>query len=234
MKRSHTPLPPVDPLPEVAAPEASDEVLTTPVETDTEPTASSSATAAPAPSDEATSRPQNGALTTAPEALSEPPASPMAETDTESLVALAPAADVALPPASDAVPTVETARPLLMHSDFAQDPPPLNGLDSATAVVEDIAPAELPDARTEDGHAAVSSPDFEARVEAEVSVRLAAALLEQEVRLLADIRARGLRPVEGGLIGGGGIALHPAVDRLTRRDRAALAARAGRGELIEL
>ncbi len=60
------------------------------------------------------------------------------------------------------------------------------------------------------------------------------AVAEREESLLAHIRARGQRPAENGTSSASGIRLHPAVDRLTRRERAMLAERAERGEMIRL
>lgn len=56
---------------------------------------------------------------------------------------------------------------------------------------------------------------------------------ETEERLLGHIRARGQRPSEVGAMGGGGIRMHPAVNRLTRKERAMLAKRAENGETIQ-
>lgn len=54
-------------------------------------------------------------------------------------------------------------------------------------------------------------------------------------RKAEHIRARGLRPAENGLGGGGaGIVVRPDVSRMSRADRAALAARAERGERVKL
>ncbi len=61
-----------------------------------------------------------------------------------------------------------------------------------------------------------------------------AAVAESEERLLSHIRARGQRPGENGVSASVGIRMHPAVDQLTRRERAMLAERAGRGESIRL
>ncbi len=69
---------------------------------------------------------------------------------------------------------------------------------------------------------------------AEAAEQLTAAVRESEERLLGHIRARGRRPAENGVRGESGIRLHPAVERLTRRDRAILASRAERGETIRL
>ena len=56
-----------------------------------------------------------------------------------------------------------------------------------------------------------------------------------EQRVAEHIRARGLRPAENGLGGGGaGIVVRPDVSRMSRADRAALAARAVRGERVKL
>ncbi len=63
---------------------------------------------------------------------------------------------------------------------------------------------------------------------------VAAAVAESEERLLGHIRARGQRPGENGTSAAVGIRMHPAVERLTRRERAMLAARAERGETVRL
>ena len=56
-----------------------------------------------------------------------------------------------------------------------------------------------------------------------------------EQRVSEHIRARGLRPVENGLGSGGvGIVVRPDVARMSRADRAELAARAERGERVKL
>ena len=56
-----------------------------------------------------------------------------------------------------------------------------------------------------------------------------------EQRVSEHIRARGLRPAENGLGGGGaGIVVRPDVSRMSRADRAELAARAERGERVKL
>ena len=67
-----------------------------------------------------------------------------------------------------------------------------------------------------------------------VAAAVAAAVRESEERLLSHIRAHGQRPSEVGTVGGGGIRMHPAVNRLTRKERAMLARRAENGETIEL
>ena len=67
-----------------------------------------------------------------------------------------------------------------------------------------------------------------------VSAAVAEAVRETEERLLSHIRARGQRPSEVGTVGGGGIRMHPAVNRLTRKERALLAKRAENGETIQL
>ena len=93
---------------------------------------------------------------------------------------------------------------------------------------------------------ALSDTQFCALLRAGVDVRTAwfalhaQALLEAacvragrsaEQRVAEHIRARGLRPAENGLGGGGaGIVVRPDVSRMSRADRAALAARAERGE----
>ncbi len=67
-----------------------------------------------------------------------------------------------------------------------------------------------------------------------VTEAVATAVRESEERLLGHIRARGHRPAENGTSGASGIRMHPAVDRLTRRERAMLARRAENGENIRL
>ena len=81
---------------------------------------------------------------------------------------------------------------------------------------------------------------LEERVSEEVSARLSeavttaveTALREHERNMLAHIRARGQRPSEMGVRAASGIRMHPAVERLTRRERALLAKRAEDGEEI--
>ncbi|MBQ8358035.1 MAG: hypothetical protein IJX39_09560 [Clostridia bacterium] len=60
------------------------------------------------------------------------------------------------------------------------------------------------------------------------------ACAKTESRLLADIRARGLRPAEGGLSGNGGNALRQNAAQLSRAQRAEVARRAAKGEHIKL
>ncbi len=80
-----------------------------------------------------------------------------------------------------------------------------------------------------------------ATVQAQVAEAVAGAVAEAvartaretEERLLGHIRARGQRPSEVGAMGGGGIRMHPAVNRLTRKERAMLAKRAENGETIQ-
>ena len=97
---------------------------------------------------------------------------------------------------------------------------------------------------------ALSDTQFCALLRAGVDVRTAwfalhaQALLEAacvragrsaEQRVAEHIRARGLRPAENGLGGGGaGIVVRPDVSRMSRADRAELAARAERGERVKL
>lgn len=66
-----------------------------------------------------------------------------------------------------------------------------------------------------------------------VAEAVASAVRETEERLLSHIRARGRRPSEVGAMGSGGIRMHPAVSRLTRKERAMLAKRAENGETIQ-
>ncbi len=98
--------------------------------------------------------------------------------------------------------------------------------------------------------AALNDTQFCALLRAGVDVRMAwfalhaQALLEAacvragrsaEQRVAEHIRARGLRPAENGLGGGGtGIVVRPDVSRMSRADRAELAARAERGERVKL
>lgn len=70
-------------------------------------------------------------------------------------------------------------------------------------------------------------------VEEAVTLAVAEAVQESEARLLSHIRARGLRPSENGVSAAVGIRMHPAVERLTRRERAMLAKRAENGETIK-
>lgn len=72
-----------------------------------------------------------------------------------------------------------------------------------------------------------------AAVEAAVSEAVAATVRETEERLLGHIRARGQRPAENGVSASAGVRMHPAVSRLTRRERAMLAKRAENGETIK-
>ncbi len=78
----------------------------------------------------------------------------------------------------------------------------------------------------------------QARVDETVAQAVAEAVTlavrESEERLLGHIRARGQRPAENGMSGASGVRMHPAVDRLTRRDRAMLARRAESGETVLL
>ncbi len=67
-----------------------------------------------------------------------------------------------------------------------------------------------------------------------VSEAVATAVRATEERLLGHIRARGQRPSEVGAVSGAGIRMHPAVGRLTRKERAMLAKRAENGETIQL
>ncbi|MBQ3507922.1 MAG: hypothetical protein IJA91_05155 [Clostridia bacterium] len=71
-------------------------------------------------------------------------------------------------------------------------------------------------------------------VESAVAEAVSAAVRDCEERLLGHIRARGQRPSENGLNAATGIRMHPAVDRLTRRERAMLAKRAENGETVQL
>ena len=74
----------------------------------------------------------------------------------------------------------------------------------------------------------------EAAVSGAVAEAVATAVRETEERLLSHIRARGQRPSEVGTANRGGIRMHPAVNRLTRKERAMLAKRAENGETIQL
>ena len=73
----------------------------------------------------------------------------------------------------------------------------------------------------------------ETAVSEAVAAAVATAVRETEERLLSHIRARGRRPAEVGAAGGAGIRMHPAVNRLTRKERAMLAKRAENGETIQ-
>ena len=72
-----------------------------------------------------------------------------------------------------------------------------------------------------------------AQVAEAVASAVAEAVRETEERLLSHIRARGQRPSEVGTGGSAGIRMHPAVNRLTRKERAMLAKRAENGETIQ-
>ena len=72
------------------------------------------------------------------------------------------------------------------------------------------------------------------QVAEQLAEQLAHAVREGEARLLEHIRTCGQRPVENGVRAAAGVRMHPAVGRLTRSDRAALARRAERGETIRL
>ena len=63
---------------------------------------------------------------------------------------------------------------------------------------------------------------------------VAEAIRLTEERLIGHIRARGTRPPENGMASGVGVRMHPAVDRLTRRDRERLARMAAEGETVRL
>lgn len=86
---------------------------------------------------------------------------------------------------------------------------------------------------TEVAERAVAS-EMERAVSAAVTAAVAEAVRESEARLLENIRARGQRPTENGTNAAVGVRMHPAVERLTRRERAMLAKRAERGEHIQL
>ena len=80
----------------------------------------------------------------------------------------------------------------------------------------------------------ISAERVRAAVDREVSRVVESAVKESEERLLSHIRARGQRPAENGVTAAVGIRMHPAVERLTRRERAMLAKRAEDGETIRL
>jgi hypothetical protein len=96
--------------------------------------------------------------------------------------------------------------------------------------------------RAEDGkrHASTASvaeqcpPVGDRPTEQAVQEAVERARLETEQRLIAAIRARGLRPAENALHGGVGAAMQGEVSRLSRQQRAALAKRAAEGERILL
>jgi hypothetical protein len=75
--------------------------------------------------------------------------------------------------------------------------------------------------------------EVQAKVAEAVSAAVAEAVRETEERLLSHIRARGQRPSEVGTGAAAGIRMHPAVSRLTRKERAMLAKRAENGETIQ-
>ena len=86
---------------------------------------------------------------------------------------------------------------------------------------------------TEERIAAAVETRLGAAVQTAVEEAVAEAVRACEERLLGHIRARGQRPAEVGMGGSGGIRMHPAVSRLTRKERAMLAQRAENGETIK-
>ena len=90
------------------------------------------------------------------------------------------------------------------------------------------------DAIVEARVAARVAEQIEEQVAEQVAEQLAHAVRESEARLLEHIRLCGQRPMENGVHAAAGVRMHPAVGRLTRSDRAALAKRAERGETIRL
>lgn len=81
--------------------------------------------------------------------------------------------------------------------------------------------------------AAAVREQVEATVSEAVSRAVETAVRETEERIIGHIRARGQRPSENGITGAPGIRMHPAVNRLTRKERAMLARRAENGETIQ-
>ena len=79
----------------------------------------------------------------------------------------------------------------------------------------------------------IAAERVKSAVAAAVEAAVAEAVKASEERLLSHIRARGQRPMENGLRAVEGIRMHPAVGRLTRRERAMLAKRAENGETIQ-
>lgn len=78
-----------------------------------------------------------------------------------------------------------------------------------------------------------SRDEIDREIEQAVADAVVRARIETEQAMLADIRARGLRPVEGALSDVGGDALHGRANSLTRTQRAEVARRAARGERIK-
>ena len=91
---------------------------------------------------------------------------------------------------------------------------------------------EIAARRTEAAVEAAVETAVETAVAEAVAVAVADAVKTSEERLLGHIRARGRRPSENGTDSSAGGRLHPAVERLTRRERAILAKRAENGEHI--
>jgi hypothetical protein len=161
--------------------------------------------------------------------------------------------------AASAETTVETAEEISAGADSMTDPSFLAEVEAVRAVYPDFDPAaalehpvlgELMRGQVKPTlrqlYEAVHLEDIlenrvTARVQAQVAEEVssavadavAAAVRETEERLLANIRARGQRPAEVGAVSGAGIRMHPAVNRLTRRERAMLAKRAENGETIQ-
>ena len=101
--------------------------------------------------------------------------------------------------------------------------------EKASEAASETAPGVVSEVDSGAASEAVAAKDSAA-----VASAVASAIAEAEERLLGSIRARGYRPPENGLSASGGVRMHPAVDKLTRSDRAQLAKRAERGETIRL
>ncbi|MBR6782609.1 MAG: hypothetical protein IKM33_05370 [Clostridia bacterium] len=127
--------------------------------------------------------------------------------------------------------TAELSHPVLGAILRGEAKPTLRQLYEAVHL-EDILESRVAAGVQEQVAHAVTSAVTET-VASAVTEAVATAVRETEERILSNIHARGQRPSEVGMAGGGGIRMHPAVNRLTRKERAMLARRAENGETIQ-
>lgn len=131
------------------------------------------------------------------------------------------------------------------HKEMEQELKRIRGtLTSVTELfgTDEAGLAEAVEAERQKRAAPPSYPENEEQREAEraqevrqaVEAAVAASRLETESLLLAQIRARGLRPAESALSDGTRDALRGGASRLSRAERAELARRAANGEHIKL
>ncbi len=147
-----------------------------------------------------------------------------------------PAAPILLPEETEAVravypdfdPDAALSHPVLGPLLRGEAKPTLRQLYEAV-YLEDILQGRIAEAVEKQVSDAVSTA-----VHTAVNTAVEEAVRGSEERLLDHIRARGYRPAENGTSAAAGIRMHPAVERLTRRERAMLARRAENGETIKL